>query len=77
MHALRRVGSCIINVDAGTVTLSATSTSVEEGEDFTITITLDLPGTGVTLSPPLTGIVIFNDGTACRLHKIHIHARTL
>ena len=52
----------LINTDIGTVTLSASP--VEEGEDFTITITLDLPGTGMIMSPPLTVTVATVDGTA-------------
>ena len=59
------------NVDVGNVTLSATSASVEEGEAFTITVTLDLPGAGMTLSPPLTVIVFTVDGTAGRSHNMY------
>ena len=62
-----------MSVDAGTVTLSPTPATVDEGDMLTITITLDLPGTGVTLSPPLTGVVISMDGTAGRPHKINMY----
>ena len=52
------------------MTLSATSISVEEGEDFTITVSLDLSGTGVTLNPALMVTVSTNDGSAGRPHRL-------
>ena len=55
------------------MTLSAVSTSEGEGDDFTIMITLDLPGTGVTLTPALVVTVSTNDGTAGRPHKVHVY----
>ena len=52
------------------------STSVEEGEDFTITVSLDLSGAGVTLNPALMVTVSTNDGSAGRPHRIYTCVHT-